>query len=337
MPATNDLSPVAHVTPQTEADLRVNDASDVDDASDDVIEDPQPADQFFSGVLLAAIGTFLFALKSIFIKLAFAASTGPTLLLTLRMLIALPFYLFVLWRLRRRRHGEPLDRRLVAGALGLGFLGYYLAAYLDLSGLQYISAQMERLTLFTYPAIVAVLAWIFLGEALGPRIILAIALCWTGVLVMYGQEKTFAEGTNVGSGILLVSGAAVSYSLYVLFAKPLMLRIGSLEFTSLAMIGSTGFVIVHFLATHRPSELLNARPMVYGIGLVLAFVCTVIPSFMINEAIVRIGATRTSVIGSIGPVLTMLLAIVVLDESSSVQHFVGMFVAVVGVSLVAKK
>ncbi|WP_145062226.1 DMT family transporter [Adhaeretor mobilis] len=296
-----------------------------------------PSNQFASGVTLAIVGTFLFALKSIFIKLAFAAGASPTLVLTLRLFFALPLYAIVLWRLRAGGKCEPLTRKQVLRALGLGFLGYYLASYLDLTGLSMISAQLERLTLFTYPAIVALLAWLFLGEELGPRVIFAILLSYAGVLLMYGGERAFTQSEHLGLGVLLVMGSALSYSLYILFAKPAMQRIGSAQFTSLAMIGSTCFVGVHFLLTQPWSDLIDAQPVVYLYGLILAFVCTVLPSYMINEAIVRIGATRTTVIGSVGPTLTMLLAIVVLDEPSSLQHFAGMAVAIAGVSLVARK
>ncbi|TWU17247.1 EamA-like transporter family protein [Novipirellula galeiformis] len=289
------------------------------------------------GITLAIVGTFLFALKSIFIKLAFAAGATPTLLLTVRMLLALPFYVLVLWYLQRSKDVQPVSQSLATRSFALGFLGYYLASYLDLSGLSYISAQLERLTLFTYPAMVAVLAWMFLGERLSGRILIAILSSYAGVGLMYGQERTFSQGTDVGLGVILVFGSALSYSLYVLFAKPTMQRIGSRQFTSLAMIGSTFFVGVHFLATQNIRDFAKLPPIVYGYGAILAFVCTVVPSFMINEAIVRIGATRTTVIGSIGPVLTMMLAIAVLDEPSSLQHFAGMAVAILGVSLVARR
>lgn len=306
--------------------------------SDDAPErGTEAADRFRAGIALAVIGTFLFALKSIFIKLAFAAGGNPTLLLTIRMLFALPLYIAVLWRLQSSTQKVKLDRSVVIKTLALGSLGYYLASLLDLSGLQYISAQLERLTLFTYPAMVAVLAWLFLGESLGRRIIIAITLSYLGVMLMYGQERGLADGQNVGWGIGLVVLSALSYSFYILFAKPIMLRIGSRQFTSIAMIGSTGFVVVHFCLTQQLSNLVSASPAVYAYGLVIAFVCTVLPSFMINEAIVRIGATRTTVIGSVGPVLTMIIAILVLHEPSTVWHFVGMGIAILGVSLVAKR
>jgi drug/metabolite transporter (DMT)-like permease len=196
---------------------------------------------------------------------------------------------------------------------------------------------LERLTLFIYPAIVAVLAWLFLGERLTRQIILSITLCYVGIALMYGQEKALTGGSNIGWGVLLVSGAAITYSLYVLFAKPTMQRIGSREFTSLAMIGSTFFVAIHFAATRSLDDLTTAAPVVYLYGFILAILCTLLPSFMINEAILRIGATRTAVIGSVGPALTMLLAIGVLHEPSSPAHFAGMGIAIFGVGLVTRK
>ena len=282
----------------------------------------------------------MFALKSIFIKLAFAEGADAIHLLTIRLVFAFPFYVLVLWSEVRKRKAVGSTVRspsLVARTLALGFLGYYLASMLDFLGLQYITAQLERLTLFSYPAMIAVLAWLFLGESLGPRIVAAIALTYGGVILMYGQERAISGSGDVSWGVALVFASAVSYSLYVVFAKPTMQKIGSLHFTSLAMIGSTLFVSIHYACVSPIADFFAAKPIVYVYGLVLAFVCTVLPSFMINEAIVRVGATRTSVVGSVGPALTMALAIFVLQEPSSAQHFVGMGVAVVGVTLVAKK
>ncbi|QDV83361.1 EamA-like transporter family protein [Stieleria magnilauensis] len=313
-------------------------ASDDDDPvgseSDSPVDRPS---QFTTGILLAIIGTFLFALKSIFIKLAYAEGAEPTMLLMLRLAFALPFYLAVFWQVRRSSGAKPIRPQLFLRAIVLGFLGYYLASYLDLSGLQYITAQLERLTLFVYPAIVAILAWMFLGEVLNRRIILSILLCYGGIAMMYSQERLLSDGTHVTWGVILVSGSAISYAIYILLAKPIMQSMGSRQFTSLAMIGSTVFVAIHFLAEGDVAQLTSARPVVLGYGFVLAIVCTLIPSFMINEAIMRIGATRTAVIGSAGPVLTMCLAIGVLHEPSSMGHFIGMGVAIVGVGLVTQR
>lgn len=290
-----------------------------------------------TGIVLAIAGTFLFALKSIFIKLAFAAGADAIELLTLRMAFSLPFYAAVWLHLSRQSNAPKYSRRTCVTALLLGFLGYYLSSLLDLQGLTYISAQLERLTLFTYPAIIAVLAWAFLGEELNKRIIASIVLCYLGVALMYVRETQIESSQETTIGVLLVMGAAVSYSLYILFAKPTMQVMGSRLFTSLAMMGSAAFVSLHFGTTRPLGSLLELQPIVYAYGIALGFVCTVLPSYMINEAIMRIGATRTTVIGSVGPILTLLLAISVLGEPTSIFHILGMGVAVVGVSLVSRK
>ncbi len=296
-----------------------------------------PDVRFRTGVALAATGMVLFALKSIFIKLAFAAGATPTLLLTIRLLLSLPVYCGVLIYLSRVEMRPVAATREILWALSLGFFGYYLAAILDLKGLQLISAQLERLTLFTYPTIVAVMAWLFLGEQLNRRIIASIVGCYAGIFCMYTGEQSLTGGTNIGLGVSFVFGAAVSYAFYLLMAKRRMEKIGSRAFTSWGMIGSTGCVCVHFASTHSVTALWVVNPIVYFYGLILAFVCTVLPSFMINEAIVRLGATRTTIIGSVGPVLTMLLAIVLLGEPSSPRHVAGMVLAFIGVTLVVRK
>ena len=106
----------------------------------------------FSGFTLAIIGTLLFSLKSIFIKYLYQLGLDPDQILSLRMLLALPFYLLILfWISVKKKNIDKLNKHLLLKVFLLGFIGYYLASLLDLISLTYISAQLERLGLFTYP------------------------------------------------------------------------------------------------------------------------------------------------------------------------------------------
>ncbi len=299
-----------------------------------VNDDPGTQPRVATGMLLAVAGTFLFALKSIFIKLAYAQGVGVEALLMLRMLIALPFYVAMLVYLHARSQlAASISVRQVLLTLLLGFLGYYLASYLDLLGLTLISAQLERLTLFTYPAIIAVLGWWFHKERITFKTLAALLLCYGGLLLMYGEEARQAQGEAVLAGVLLVLGAALSFSVYVIFAKGVIAQLGSRCFTSVAMIGSTAFVAVHF-GLSQPWQALNVSGIVWVYAILLALVSTLIPSFMVSEAIARIGATRTAIAGSIGPVFTLVLAVVWLGEPTSWSHFAGTLLVILGVLLV---
>ncbi|NOZ10228.1 MAG: EamA family transporter [Gammaproteobacteria bacterium] len=108
---------------------------------------------------LALAGALGFSAKAVLVKLAYQYGTrvDAVTIMTVRMLLALPFFLFVaLWAGRHARLSRLILRDKIA-IFVLGFLGYYLASYLDFSGLAYISAGLERMILFVYPTLVVVI------------------------------------------------------------------------------------------------------------------------------------------------------------------------------------
>ena len=105
------------------------------------------------GYAFAAASALLFSTKGIIIKLGYQEGLDAETLLALRLGIALPVFLAIgaLSLRDRARKARPLPSlRLVAASAGVGLLGYYFAAYTDFLGLQYISAQFERMILFTF-------------------------------------------------------------------------------------------------------------------------------------------------------------------------------------------
>ncbi len=291
----------------------------------------------YAGMGLAVLGTFLFALKSIFIKLAYAEGGDAELVLLLRMLMAAPFYLAMwMYLLSSNAESRKVTLRSYGAMLGLGFLGYYLASYLDLLGLEFISAQLERLTLFTYPAMVAILAAICLKEKLTRWIVVSLVLCYMGLWLMYGQELELSRGETVRKGVFLVLGSALSYSVYVILAKPMIKKFGSKLFTSVAMLGSSMFVMGHVFSLGEV-DLAEVPASIYGYCALLAFLCTVLPSYMITAAIGKIGATKTTLLGSVGPVFTIVIAVFTLGEPFGWMHLLGVMCILSGVALVSCK
>jgi len=296
-------------------------------------------DQFRSGIIFAIVGTALFSLKSIFAKLAFIEGIDATTLVTLRMIIAFPFYVVILiYAIKTRpEKAAQLTKRDGFIIFGLGFLGYYLASYLDFQGLFYISAQLERLTLFTYPIMVALLSWVFFREKITLRILASLAVSYAGVSLLFFNEMPSATMTQsqITLGTSLVALAALSFSIYVIFSKAFVSRLGSLIFTSLAMSSSMVFMLIQFFATHKLQDL-NVSGKVWFLCFLLAIFSTVIPSFFTSEAINRIGATKTSIMGTIGPVMTILLAVVLLGEEFGLPQILGLVLVLLGVSLLRK-
>ncbi|HPY39570.1 MAG TPA: DMT family transporter [Thiolinea sp.] len=298
---------------------------------------PSNAEQhnFRLGLFYAFAGTALFALKSIFIKLAYAQGVDTVTLLTLRMLVAAPFYLAVLlWLLYKVKVAHPIHRDLLSIML-LGAMSYYASSYFDMQGLNYISAQLERLMLYTYPIMATLLGWLLFREAITRRIILALVLTYSGVLLLYAYEAKLG-GSNVSFGVLLVTISALIFAVYLVYSKRVLSRVTSPLFTSIAMLSATVCVFIHFLFTHAFSALwVNSTAWFYAF--LLGFFSTVLPSFMLTEAVSRIGAARASIMGAAGPIITILLAVIFLGEPFGWAHFAGMVLVMIGVSLLGKK
>ncbi len=294
------------------------------------------------GYILAGAGAALFSMKAIIIKLAYgdeSVEVDAIILLGLRMAFALPVFLALgYWLLRPREDRVAVARspRLLAASGLVGLLGYYLAAYLDFVGLMFITAQLERLVLFTYPLFVMIFGAVFFGGAITVWGIAALSLCYSGIALVYFQGAISA-GENVTFGIICVLGAAICFALYQLLARSIIGQTGSLLFTCMAMSAAAAASLVHLSADLAFSDtapaLWEIPGRVYFMAAVLGIVATVMPSFMINAGLARIGAQASSMVHTISPVVTIVLAIVILGEPFTGLDAVGSGLVIAGVGL----
>ncbi|MBN9022252.1 MAG: EamA family transporter [Rhizobiales bacterium] len=287
------------------------------------------------GYLFALVGALLFSTKAIVIKLAYADPTSAVdavTLLALRMMMALPIYLIIggLAVRERKRSGQALPPRgPVIKALFVGLLGYWFASYTDFAGLQYISAQFERLILFTYPLFVVLLGAMFFGQKIQVRAVLAILVSYVGLAVIF-SEKLGEGGNDVALGAALILGAAIAFALYQLLAKPLIAKIGPALFTCIAMSGAALGALIQFFLTHPVSDLVVGQRVLL-LSLMIAIGATVLPSFFLNAALHRISAQANATIGTLSPVMTIALAVAILGEPLTVVDVLGTALVLAGV------
>ena len=284
---------------------------------------------------MAIVGVLGFSFKAILIKLAYAwAPIDAVTLLALRMIYATPFFLLIALWSKRRRGMPPMARRDWTAILWLGFIGYYLASLVDFMGLQYVTAALERLMLYLYPTIVVVISALFLKQRITGRILLALALSYAGILLVFARDLSLAgDAQAIWVGGALVFAGAFLYALYLVGAGPVIARLGSLRFIALAMLVSAVFVFLQFVVT-RPVSALDVPLRIHLLSLAMAVFATVLPTYLIAEAIKRIGANRTSLVGSLGPVFTIGLGFWILEEPVHWIQLGGAALVLAGVALV---
>jgi drug/metabolite transporter (DMT)-like permease len=294
------------------------------------------------GIALALLGAALFATKGIIIKLALADGIDTLTTLAWRQIVAVPVFVVVgILAYRRRRAaagpgGVPaLDRVTLFQILGVGFVGYYVASMLDFSGLGFITAQLDRLILLTYPFFVVAFGMIFFGRRITPLMVASLIVSYAGIVIIFARDFS-VSGDNVVLGSLLVFGSALAYAAYQVMAKPLIDRLGAQLFTSIAMSAAGPAVLIHFLLTH-PAGALAINGQGLWLMVAIGLVATVAPAYCISAAIGLVGPERTAIVGNVSPLVTVALSIGVLGEAFTPWHALGTALVLAGVWLFGRK
>lgn len=287
-----------------------------------------------AGLAIAALGAVLFSGKAIVAKLMYAYDVDAVMVITLRMLLAVPLFMAIgWWQSRRLPALSWTDRwRIVM----LGFIGYYLSSFLDFLGLQYITAGLERLILFLTPSFVLLASAALFKRPISRRQAISLALAYAGLALVLAHDLD-VSGDQVWLGAALVMGSALSYAVYLIASGELVARVGSLRLVSYAMCVSTLCCVVQYLVLRRPlADLWQPAPVMW-LSVINAVFCTVLPVSLTMMAVQRIGAPMAAQAGMVGPVSTLFLGFWLLGEPITWVQLAGSALVMGGIWLLSAR
>ena len=284
------------------------------------------------GLSAAALSALGFSLKAIFVKLGLAEGADALTLLALRMAFSLPAFLFMAWK----TGASGMQRRDFLALGALGFMGYYLASLFDFIGLQFISAGLERIILFTYPTLVLLISAAVLKERLRARALLSLALCYGGIALAMTQDFSLSSSPDTWRGALWVFASALAYAIYWVGSAKVVPRLGSTRLSAYASAFACAFCLGHY-ALAQPRLLPDVVPKVYLYGLAMALVSTVVPIWLQVEGIRKLGSSKAAIIGTLGPVFTLFFAWLWIDEPLSFAQLSGSALVIGGVVLLGSE
>ncbi len=163
-----------------------------------------------------------------------------------------------------------------------------------------MSASLERLVLYLNPTLVLLLGWVLFKRRVNGRQMVALAVSYSGVLLVFGHELQWA-GDHVALGAALVFGSALSYAVYLVYSGEVVGRLGSMRLTGLATTVACVLCIAQFLLLRPISAATEVAPAVLWLSVLNATLCTFAPVLMVMMAIERIGSTLAAQTGMIGP------------------------------------
>jgi drug/metabolite transporter (DMT)-like permease len=296
----------------------------------------KPRAYFITGVIICLLGAICFSTKAVLVKMAYRDTPVDAVsLLALRMLFSLPFFLISALFVSKKGDNVKFTSKQWIGVAIIGCLGYYISSLLDFLGLQYISAGIERLVLFIYPTLVLLMSWMIFRKRISNLQWIAVVITYAGLLLAFVNEADLSEANHSFYwGSFLIFACAFTYAAYIVGSGRLIPKVGAVKFNSYAMSFACAAVLIHFLISSDVS-LVSLPAQVYYYSLLMAILSTVIPSYLVAEGIKRIGSGNAAIVGSVGPVSTILQAYFFLAEPFSIIQIIGTLLILAGVMVIS--
>ena len=249
---------------------------------------------------------------------------------TVRAVLALPLF----WWFAVHREGlrAILDtpREALITAAAVGALCYYFGAMIDFIALTMIDASIERVLIFSYPAMVVIVASLRDRQWPGRPVIAATVLTYVGIFFTMGGFDLAELQANL-FGALLVIGSALTYTVYFLVSEKYTRQIGSSRFALFAMTAAPACLVPHYLWFEDVAALNEISAGGWLLLVALAVLCMFFPALLQAEGVRRIGASLGAVLSTVGPPTTVVLAWWVLDERLNAWQWLGMALIVLGI------
>ena len=290
------------------------------------------------GMFYVAGAAILFASKGLFSKALYARGVGFELLVTVRALLAMPLFIWFAIRSRdRAAAGTPIPWKACAGAAVAGITCYYVGAMVDFWALELIDASIERVLLFSYPALVVLIGSFMRRRAPERRVVLAMAVTYVGIFFAMGGVDLAELRTNL-FGASLVLLAALTTAIYFLIGERFVHVLGSTRFAAIGMSSSAIVLALHFAVFRSFDEVRALDAHAWLLLAILGIACMFLPGLMQAEGVRRVGAQRAAIGSTVGPPTTIVLAALFLGERLNGWQLAGsaMIVASVLVLSVGK-
>ena len=324
------------------------------------------------GFLLISLSTVVSSLYNVAIKAIFFTASNslgglptqqlilPTLgniflILMLRLLVVVPLMLLLspilhppIWQelenlfTSLRANATPIQQKskqalflsIISGCL------LFLSQVLIYIAIGEVTTGMAIALFFIYPVMSVFLSWFLFQERPNVLITGAMAAIFCGELLILANQSIGVNNTSLGSITAILSG--VAFAMYVVFTRICATKL-KLHPVSLTLINFTTMLLLSFicLIIPLPSNLALAINSSNGLELVLsAFILGVLTlcGYLFNNfGIRKLGSPYSSLIGATVPILTVIFAGVMLQESLDIVQVIGVILVTIGTASITWK
>lgn len=277
------------------------------------------------GVFLIVVSAVSFSAMPIFACLAYDAGANPVTVLFLRFTIASIIMAIVM---AVQRIPIPRGRTLVTLIL-MGAIGYVSLSFTYFSALTMAPVGLVVILLYLYPSFVTLQAALFLNIPITKIKITALLLSFAGIVLVVGLDFGGAQTLGVALGV----ASAVLFSIYMIVASKVISKTDSFSASTIVIIAAAVVfgIIVAVKGVKFPTTF-NGWISVFAISLI----STALGFVTLFAGLKRIDPANASMIFTLEPVVSVVLAVIVLGEAMGPVKIFGGMMILVAATLVAR-
>jgi drug/metabolite transporter (DMT)-like permease len=283
-----------------------------------------------TAVFTVIVSAACFATLGVLTKWAFAHGAEPISLLAVRFAIS-ALAMGVVQAVRDPK-GLKVSGAEIGRFLLLALTGYGAASLCYSFAVRSIGASVTTVLLYTYPALVSIIGWLFLKERFPPRRLAAVLLTFAGCALVAG---VFSSGSRLDpAGLLLGLGAGLGYALFNVLSYRSLQR--SSRFTVMTYtfgFSSIGLGLIAGFAGTLPTVAKWDSTAWLAMALIVA-VPTLAAVALYLGGVRRMGAAQAAVVSTLElPFTVGFAALIFADERLGLLQLVGAAVVLAGVVL----
>ncbi|HKV87053.1 MAG TPA: DMT family transporter [Candidatus Dormibacteraeota bacterium] len=263
---------------------------------------------------MALVSAVAFGSLSILAKFAYASGLGTSQLLAFRFVLAAGGMLAL--SLVARQSPTRLPRRRILTLFAVGAVIYTGQSLAYFTALRSLPASLCVLIVYMYPSLVVLAAWLFQRRAVSRWHLLALLASFAGLVLLVGGAEL-----RLSWALLLAVSAAVIYTAYIMVGERVMAGTPALPANALIMSGAAlSFCI---LAGGGGQLSPPATAHQWAAGVAIAVVPTMVAVSLFMAALPRIGGARAALLSTLEPVITVVLAVVLLGDRLAAVQVLG--------------
>ena len=203
-----------------------------------------------------------------------------------------------------------------------------------------VTTGMAIALFFVYPVMSVFLSWFLFQERPNSLVTGAMAAIFCGELLVLGSQSTGVNNTSLGSTTAILSG--IAFAIYVILTRICATKL-KLHPVSLTLINFTTMLLLSLicLIIPLPGNLSVAISSSNILELVLsAFILGVLTlcGYLFNNfGIRKLGSPFSSLIGATVPILTVIFAGIMLQESLNIVQVIGVILVTLGAASISWK